>query len=144
MLVVRVSRRDLLAQHASLMLAQQTNKWHSWSEVEKRRVTIRIDESEFRSHVERAVGILEKIDGLRASHPVHEVGYERDIVGDTGGGVAGLYEFLGLSWVAPDWLDSHKVSPQLEEFVENHDEARELFAELRVTYPRIDGQAGPR
>lgn len=131
--VVHVRRADWVAQYASLLRAQKSGQWHSWTTANPpaalpERLTIPVDA--FTNYVRMALEIEGQLLRLRETHQVCEFNYESDLE-HAAGAWDRLFEFLGVLPMQPDWMGSSKVAPPVEEFVTNVAELRQALARLR-------------
>jgi hypothetical protein len=134
--IVLVERRDLLAQHASLLLARESGRWHRHGLREARSdARIRPDPEVFGRYAAEACRIHRLLGDLAGSHALLRIGYEADI--EPGFDPRALFDFLGLRPLEPTWLRMRKISPPLEDFVDGLDALRRIEAQARAE-PQAD------
>lgn len=155
LVVIRVIRRDLVAQHASLQRAVRTGRWHSFSEQTNNGVDpnapFEIPEEHFRGYCRDAIVALEKLGELSSSHVMLDLSYEDEIAAMGTEAFQRVYEFLGLPAVDISWIGSKKVAPSVDRYVTNaarlYEIQREEYDEkvlLPVAGPRFLGLAPSR
>lgn len=139
--VIRVDRRDLVAQFTSLARALNLGVWHSHTNPGAARSSpgatdqpMTIDPAEFAIYCRDALDARRELDRLNATHRVFALDYERDI--DTGDRsiYRRMFEFLSLPPIDPTWMRSTKVSPPVESYVTNARELYDLAARLQDEY----------
>lgn len=133
--LVRVDRRDLVAQHASLYRAVRSGVWHSFYQVapalKDAKGPFAIPPEEFERYCRECLAARAVLDRLRESHRVFEIDYERDVDGGDGSVYRRMFEFLSLPPIAPTWMHSTKVSPPVESYVTNARELYEIAARMQ-------------
>ena len=133
--VIRVIRRDLVAQHASLQRAVRTGRWHSFSQPTNQGVApnapFEIPEEQFRGYCRDAVVALEKLGELRGTHRLLDLSYEDEIAALGSDAFQRVFEFLGLPEVDISWIGSKKVAPSVDRYVTN---AARLYEIQREEY----------
>lgn len=121
--VIRVIRRDLVAQHASLQRAVRTGRWHSFSQPTNKDVDpnapFEIPEEQFRGYCRDALVALDKLGALRATHRMLDLSYEDEIAALGSAAFHRVYEFLGVPEVDISWIGSKKVAPSVDRYVTN-------------------------
>lgn len=115
--VVLVTRRDLIASCGSLMRAQRSGVWHSWSGGATDR-PLRIPSRGLRRYVEDARAAVQRFRRLRETHDVLELHYEDDVCG--GSAHERLFDFLGLEQISPAWVHLQKLNPEPQSYIRNH------------------------
>jgi hypothetical protein len=124
--VILVQREDLLAQYASLLIAERSGRWHRLEREERADPSeLHIPLDEFLKYVRDCRASAAQFDRLRSSHQVLDFQYEVDI----GQGIAHekLFGFLQLTAIEPTWLGMRKISPPIESYLSNHVELREAL-----------------
>jgi len=124
-------RSDLVAQYASLELAQQTGKYHSWVK-SKRSFSgkIKINRNEFIKYVYDYLKIISLLKDLEKSHNILIFNYEDNILNGDLNNFYSLFDFLDLPRIEMNWLNSKKVSPPPEEYIENHNNFYSLMEKI--------------
>lgn len=134
--LIRVERRDLVAQFASLQRAMRSGRWHSFYKtaptVPNPDAPFEISEDDFHYYCKEAIGIRTAFDQIASTHAVHEISYEDGIQKSGKAVFQKLFDFLGLPKVDPTWLDSEKVAPPLDKFITN---TKRLYKILKEYYP---------
>ncbi len=134
--VIHVRRDDWVAQYASLLRAQKSGKWHSWSAAKGANQTapgkFAIAVEDFTAYVRMAQEIEAQLARLLGTHEVCEFSFENDLESNAAGAWDRLFGFLGVPPMAPEWMGSSKVAPPVDEFVENAAELRQVLARLRA------------
>lgn len=119
--IIFVNRGDLAAQYGSLLRARQTGIWHSWNQGKSVSAQkINPDLSIFSQYASECLEIAKEFRSLKTCLPFKEVSYENDIEPNLLGCARDVFEFLGLSPCEPHWLNSKKVSPPPESFINNY------------------------
>jgi LPS sulfotransferase NodH len=135
LVVIYVRRFDWVAQFASLLRAQKTGAWHSWTSetknVSEQKVRFEIPVVEFEQFIDGAKQIGAELGRLRESHKIHDFSYEKDLVGNSPACWSDVFEFLGVPPIEPVWMRSSKVAPPLEEFVANVTELHRVLESRR-------------
>lgn len=134
--VVMVRRADLVAQCGSLYRAMRTGQWHAFGKKAggaDEKISIPLEE--FDVYVRNCRRIEAQLDRLKATHPVCELLYERDI--EKGLDKDRLFDFVGVDRLPAAWMEMQKVSPPAEKFIANH---AELVAR-QPTIPLVAPQA---
>jgi len=132
--IILVVREDLVAQQGSLMLAQQTGKWHAWKgdKDAQAKKTLSIPLESFHSYADDIRRGMSLLEDLATTHPVLRFSYEQDICAQPD--YEKLYRFLGIEELPPEWVRMKKAAPPPQSFIENYDELRTALSEL----PPID------
>lgn len=129
--VILTVRKDMLAQYASWLRAQKVGRWHARSaDIAKIDVKVEVERHAFARYMIEGLQALEVLRELHGTHAVKEFSYERDISVGTLDPYYDLFEFLGLPRREITWLKSKKMSPPVEEYVTNYNEARSLHDEI--------------
>lgn len=130
--IVRVERRDLVAQCASLWRAKRSGRWHSFysspATVADPKAPFEIPEGDFHFYCDEAAAVRGSFDRLAKSHRVIEVSYEDEIARMGPAAFQRTFSFLGLPQISPTWLGSEKVAPPIESFVLNSRRLYEILA----------------
>lgn len=143
--IILVVRDDLVAQHGSLLLAQQTGKWHSWKGEKdaQTKKTLRIPAEDFRSYADGIRRGMSHLEGLSSSHRILKFSYERDICEQPA--YEKLYRFLDIDCPSPDWVRMKKAAPPPESFIENYGELQTALGKLPpIDQAEQDGLASAR
>ncbi len=124
--IVYVYRKNLLAQYASLLLAMKTGQWHSWSIPNSLpfKGLINIKKRSFGFYLKQCFWINEIIPSLEKTHEVLRFSYEDDILKSSFGK---LFDFLDVQNINPHWIDSEKVAPDPEKYIERYEKRFTLF-----------------
>jgi hypothetical protein len=132
--VIRVNRRDLVAQCASLDRAWRTGRWHSFHTqapaVPNPEAPFKISEKVFGQYVDRAVGIRAAFDRLALTHSVIELSYEDEIAALGPAAFERVFRFLGVPPVTPSWIHSQKVAPPVSDYLLNADHLYSIVDDL--------------
>jgi hypothetical protein len=140
--VILTIRSDWPAQFGSLLCAQKTGIWHSWSQGERHVPrSLHVDENAFADYAHECVHLLERLQALKRTHRVLEFSYEDDILAGAPESYPKLFEFVGVRTLPVTWLDSTKVAPPPEQFVTNLTRLRALQEHIQNgTPPPTSGQ----
>ncbi|MFN3242542.1 MAG: hypothetical protein ACE37K_13650 [Planctomycetota bacterium] len=131
-LVVLVTRADLVASCGSQLRARRSGVWHSWSG-RSPTGTLRIPPRTFRRYVREARLIERRFRALAATHRMLELSYEQDVCG--GRAHEQLFAFLGLDVVEPSWVGIQKLNPDANRYIRNHDRLQQLLRRCPVVDP---------
>ncbi len=134
--VVRIERRDLVAQFASLQRAMRSGRWHSFYHaqptVSDPNAPFECSGNDFHFYCQEAIAIRAAFDRIGKCCKMVQISYEDEIAKDVSKASGRVFQFLGLPVVAPTWLGSEKVAPPLATFVTNTKRLYEIF---RKYYP---------
>ena len=135
--IVMVRRNDWVAQYGSVLQRARTGIAHSWRKGKDGQPwmpgeadPVSINPLLFRLYAMRVHETLEELDALRATHPVHVLGYEA-YCRDPDAGYRAVLRFLELPYVAPTWMFSQKVSPPPRSFIRNYDGVTVIAESIR-------------
>jgi hypothetical protein len=134
--LIRVERRDLVAQFASLQRAMRSGKWHSFYHaqpaVANPDAPFECSVNDFHYYCQEALAIRAAFDRIEQTHKVLQISYEDEIAKLGRAAFTRVFEFLGLPPVEATWVGSEKVAPPLEKFVTN---TKRLYEILDRYYP---------
>jgi tetratricopeptide (TPR) repeat protein len=132
-LLILVTRDDLVAQCGSLVRAQESGEWHVYEgkRTQPQGDKIAIEPGYFQDYARNCLDAVAQLRTLHATHRVLEFNYERDIV--PGNAWGKLFDFLGLPHVPITWLRMQKVAPPPRDFIENYDELCAQLAAMPVS-----------
>ncbi len=122
--IILTARKDLLAQYGSLKRARKTRQFHSWviSNINPPgRITV--DKGMYSHYFLANMKIIEILRGLKQTNDFLEISYEKDILPGLDYSHK-LYDFIGLDYIEPTWVDSKKVAPSPGDFIKNYDELK--------------------
>jgi hypothetical protein len=129
--IIRLDRRDLLAQYASVRRAVQSGEWVLTGPGGGAHPTVTLDYHRLVRHMRLARMASEQIRSwIREQPAVIELTYETMIENDrlTAGARAALSEFLGCEIAEPAAAMPRKLAPPLPELVDNLAEIRARLA----------------
>ena len=130
--IVRLERRDLLAQWASLRRAVRTGEWVMTDDAQPTGPTLRLDYERTRRHVALTGDTCHNVRRWIRDHPtVLPLTYETLIDGGRLAGPArdALSAFLGTPIAGGNSRMPRKLAPPLEQLVANLDEIRRRLAD---------------
>ena len=125
--IIGCVRSDIMAQYASLKRAQFTGQWHSWRKeiAVASNFRLRIDPAEYSQYYLKNIQIIAQIRKLKESNNYLEISYEEDILKGVDYALK-VFDYLNLPYVEPNWFNSKKVAPPVEDYVVNHDDIRKV------------------
>lgn len=147
--VVLVRRADPLAALASIRRAIRTGAWHNTSGQRVKDVRLKLATVDILNHVADWREINAIFDELEDVFPTLRLEYEADIEQGDLEARTDIFEFIGVSAQLASWLKHRKLSPPLQEYVDNYeaaallrDQALDLF-ESGMSRQDIIDRLGP-
>ncbi len=129
--IIRLKRRDKVAQFGSLRKANKKNVWHRKNE--DRKVVapkIELDKHKFIAYLLSLHETNKILSSLEETHDIMTVEYEKDILDGELRTNSDLFSFVGVGPEEATWLEHRKVSPPPEEYITNYDELTEMQREV--------------
>ena len=119
--IIHTQRDDIVAQYGSLLRAEATGQWHSWSKPIKDPLrTISLLKGKLAQVALQSIEISAALNTLKETHDFFDVSYERDLLPNDMLVFRRLFAFLGVSDVKIDWLNSTKVAPHPQSYIEDY------------------------
>ncbi len=127
-IVILVIRKDFVAQYGSLLRAKATDQWTCWDDrATNSAFTTTVDERRFLSYLMWCRHTLNRLDGLRKTHTVTEVSYEKDILSGQWPGFGRISNVLGVNVSDFPPATSTKVSPDPDRYITNYHALSEIM-----------------
>ena len=137
--IILTIRNDLVAQYGSLVQAKKSGIYHSWYRgFENRKINkLRINKWLFFTYAINCLDILKVLSELHKTHDVIECLYE-DFLVNPASVRKQVFNFLDVPQVDVTWLNSKKVMPDPDKYIENYSEMTSLLGQLRAEHARDD------